>query len=214
MSRKRDRAQFSRQVPYSFSKRRRPLPPKFDTTYDLSLPDDNNPSVAAGASTKQQMTVVVVGLPSNCSVLDLKSRFEIYGSISRTRMDPNGLAYVTFRSHNSAQSAISASLDPSFGITILSKQVQVMWATDPVPQWREGVAKREGMPSKLVRAEVPLSRRGRSNKLGSAIVNPRDEINTDDSVNHDNNKKDGGNIVSGSNEAPKGREIIAYDDIL
>lgn len=124
MSRKRDRdrAQFSRQAPYSFSKRRRPLPPKFDTSNDLYLPDGDISSVA-GASTKQQTTVVVVGLPSNCSVLDLKSRFEIYGSISRTRVDPNGLAYVTFRSHDSAQSAISASLDPSFGITILSKSV-------------------------------------------------------------------------------------------
>lgn len=123
MSRKRDRAQFSRQAPYSFSKRRRPLPPpKFGTSNNLYLPDGDNSSVD-GASTKQQMTVVVVGLPTNCSVLDLKSRFEIYGSISRTRMDPNGLAYVTFRSHDSAQSAISASLDPSFGITILSKSV-------------------------------------------------------------------------------------------
>lgn len=121
MSRKRDRPQFSRHVPYSFSKRRRPLPapPQSDTTDELPFHEDN-PSIAGG---KQQTTVVVVGLPSDCSVLDLKSRFEIYGSISRTRMDPNGLAYVTFRSHDSAQSAISAALDPSFGITLLSKQV-------------------------------------------------------------------------------------------
>lgn len=90
-----------------------------------------------------------------------------------------------------------------------------MWATDPVPQWREGVAKRDGMPSKLVRAEIPLSRRGRNNKLGSAIVNPRDENNTNGSVKHDSNKKDGGgNTVPRSNGGFKGREIIAYDDIL
>ena len=93
-----------------------------------------------------------------------------------------------------------------------------MWATDSVPRWREGVAQKEGissaaLSSKLVRAEVPLSRRGRGNKLGSAIVNPRDENNTSGNVNNVD-KKDGGSAVSGSDEAFKGREIVAYDDIL
>ncbi|KAL3511178.1 hypothetical protein ACH5RR_030579 [Cinchona calisaya] len=221
MSRKRERPyNSSRHVPYSFPKRRRPLPLQSDfTTDDL---DNSAPTVAAAA--KQPTTVVVIGLPSDCSVLDLKSRFEIYGSISRTRMDPNGLAYITFRSHDAAQSAVSAALDPSFAITLLSKPVQVMWASDPVPQWKEGVAKNEGassstlpLASKLVRPEVPLSRRGRGNKLGSAIVNPRADNNGNGETNNiDNGKKVGSGDEGGSGLAKPfmGREIVAYDDIL
>lgn len=216
MSRKRDRSSYSsRHVPYSFPKRRRPLPFQQDSiASDL---DDSAPAPAPA-------TVAVVGLPSDCSVLDLKSRFEIYGSISRTRMDPNGLAHITFRSHDSARSAVSAALDPSFAITLLSKPVQVMWASDPVPQWKEGVAKNEGtsstalpLASKLLRPEVPLSRRGRGNKLGSAIVNPGAQNNANGDTNDiDNSKK----VVSGDEGGSgllkpfMGREIVAYDDIL
>ncbi|PWA89909.1 Nucleotide-binding, alpha-beta plait [Artemisia annua] len=154
----------------------------------------------------------VIGLSPDCSVLDLKSRFEIYGAISRTRMDSGGVAYLTFRMKDSAQSAIDASLDPSFGITLNSNKVQVMWANDAVPQWREGVKKKEVSPSssKLLRPELPLSRHGRANKLGSTIVNPRDEKNnTDTAVNNEN--KSGRRVV---NVPSRGREIVAYDDLL
>lgn len=81
-----------------------------------------------------------------------------------------------------------------------------MWATDPLVKWREGVGfggkKDNGSPSsssKLLRAELPLSRQGRGNKLASTIVNPRI-----------------GEIASPSKlDVPsRGREIIAYDDIL
>lgn len=86
-----------------------------------------------------------------------------------------------------------------------------MWASDPVPQWREGVRKKDVF-SRLLRAEVPLSRHGRGNRLGSAIVNPR--VVDDDVV--DNNGDDKEKRIGGSEEeAPfKGREIVAYDDIL
>ncbi|GJQ96105.1 nucleotide-binding alpha-beta plait domain-containing protein [Tanacetum coccineum] len=207
MSRKRERES---QTPYTtnsnnnnfsrhFSKRRRPLPPLDD------FPPEIKPSSSSAA-------VVITGLSSDCSVLDLKSRFEIYGAISRTRMDSGGVAYLTFRMKDSAQSAIDASLDPSFGITLNSNKVQVMWANDPVPQWREGVKKKEVSPSssKLLRPELPLSRHGRANKLGSAIVNPRDEKNnTNTAVNNEN--KSG---RRGVNVPLRGREIVAYDDIL
>jgi hypothetical protein len=68
--------------------------------------------------------------------------------------------------------------------------------------WREGVGKNKDSVSmsKLVRAEVPLRRHGRGNKLSSAIGNTK-------------SSEDG----SGSSvlEVPfKGREIVAYDDIL
>lgn len=88
-----------------------------------------------------------------------------------------------------------------------------MWASDPVPQWKEGVAKKEGtmaVSSKLVRAEVPLSRHGRGNKLGSAIVNPKNEHNVD--ANSSDQRK--GGIASRLGMPFKGREIVAYDDIL
>ena len=99
------------------AKRRRPLP-------------DPAPSPTADQGSERQSTrpappsaVVVMGLPIDCSVLDLKSRFEIYGPISRIRIDRDGVGYITYRSKESADSAISAALDPSFAITIDSKKV-------------------------------------------------------------------------------------------
>nr|XP_016503181.1 PREDICTED: uncharacterized protein At1g27050 [Nicotiana tabacum] len=225
MGRKRDRTHFNRHVPYSFPKRRRP--PPTDAVSDDPLPSNNSSS-----TTKQQPgNVVVVGVPTDCSVLDLKSRFEIYGSISRTRMDPNGLAYITFRSYDSAQSAVNAAVDSSFPITLHSKPVQVIWATDHVPQWKEGAMRKDDLSSstvasKLVRAEVPLSRHGRGNRLGSAIVNPKDEDNdiagnngrghvSTRLVEPDNAGDNGrGHVSTRLVEPYKGREIVAYDDIL
>ena len=157
MSRKREKPYFSRHTPASVSKRRRPLP-------------DPAPSPTADEGGEKQSTrpappsaVVVMGLPIDCSVLDLKSRFEIYGPISRIRIDRDGVGYITYWSKESADSAISAGLDPSFAITINSKKVQVLWATDPLAMWREGIGnnKSNGSMSKLVRAEVPLRRHGR-----------------------------------------------------
>ncbi|XWS34947.1 hypothetical protein CRYUN_Cryun21dG0081100 [Craigia yunnanensis] len=196
MSRKRDKPYFSRHAPASISKRRRPLPPHPPP----SIENEDKPA----AKPTPPPAVVVIGLPPNCSVLDLKSRFEIYGSISRIRINRDAVGYIAYRSKESAESAIAASLDSSFGITVDSKRVQVLWATDPLAQWRDGIgvgANKDNGPSsssKLLRPEVPLSRHGRGNKLASAIINPR---KTDDD--------------SSMLEVPfKGREIVAYDDIL
>ncbi|XP_073269555.1 uncharacterized protein At1g27050 [Primulina huaijiensis] len=213
-SRKREKPYPSRHAPYSFPKRRRPLP--LDATVGV---DEVDKSSSSATSEKPQTTVVVIGVPSECSVLDLKSRFEIYGPISRTRMDPNGLAYVSFRSNDVAQSAVAAARDPDFPITLNSVPVQVIWASDPVSQRRGGVGQTSGLSSKLLRAEVPLSRYGRGNKLGSAIVNPREELNKDSSkygVAKNGSKLDGGAAIgnSGLDGSIKGREIVAYDDIL
>jgi RNA recognition motif-containing protein len=71
--------------------------------------------------------VVVVDLPPDCSVLDLKSRFAIYGEISRTRIDRDAIGYITYRSKDSAEAAITASLDSSFGIAINSKKVTILF---------------------------------------------------------------------------------------
>ncbi|KAD0553097.1 hypothetical protein R6Q59_004835 [Mikania micrantha] len=190
MSRKREKPYSSRHTPYNFPKRRRPHPA------DPAIDDDHFPDMTS-PSGQTNAAVVITGLSTGCSVLDLKSRFEIYGPISRTRMDAGGVAYITFRSRDSAESAISASLDPSFGITLDSTMVQVAWASDPVPQWREGVKKASS--SKLLKPELPLSRHGRGNKLGSATVNSKDG---------DNHGRKDLNIPS------RGREMIAYDDIL
>lgn len=89
-------------------------------------------------------------------------------------------------------------------ITAYVLQVEVMWATDPLAQWRHGVGlgannDSGSSSSKLLRPELPLSRHGRGNKLASTIVNPR-------------SSNDGSSSVS---EVPfRGREIIGYDDIL
>ncbi|KAK7309561.1 hypothetical protein RJT34_06391 [Clitoria ternatea] len=190
MSRKRDKPYFSRHVPSVASKRRRPLPePKEEEERPTTRPAP--PSA-----------VVVMGLPQDCSVLDLKSRFEIYGKISRIRIDRDAVGYITYRSKDAADAAIAAGLDPSFGITVNSKKVQVLWATDPLAMWREGVGnnKDKGSMSKLVRGELPLSKHGRGNRLASAIANTKR-----------------GEDSSGSSvlEVPfRGREIVAYDDIL
>lgn len=112
MSRKRDKPSYTtRHVPYNYPKRRRPLP---------HIASDDPPE---NPSPKISTAVIVTGLSQDCSVLDLKSRFEIYGSISRTRMDPIGVAYITFRSNESAEAVIATSLDPSFGITLNSNRV-------------------------------------------------------------------------------------------
>lgn len=82
-----------------------------------------------------------------------------------------------------------------------------MRASDPVPQWREGIRNKNNSSSvsKLLRPELPLSRHGRGNKVWSAIVNPKD--------NNNNNNTD--TSSSSRVEVPfKGREIVAYDDIL
>ncbi|CAH9146672.1 unnamed protein product, partial [Cuscuta epithymum] len=143
MDRKRDRHSQYRRAPYSFPKRRRPLPPPaYDEASTVAAEDDLLPETSP-ASSKLPTTVVIIGVPAECSVLDLKSRFEIYGSISRTRMDPTGLGYITFRSKDSAESAMSASADATFPIILHSKPVQVMWASDPLPEQKEGASKRE-----------------------------------------------------------------------
>ncbi|XWS63567.1 hypothetical protein CRYUN_Cryun06bG0111100 [Craigia yunnanensis] len=117
---------------------------------------------------------------------------------------PQTACYISYRSKESVECAIAASLYSSFSITIDSKKVQVLWATDPLAQWTDGVGvdvnKDNGSSSssKFLRPEVPLSRHVRGNKLASAIVNPR---STDD----------GSSML----EVPfKAREIVGYDDIL
>ncbi|KAJ6721807.1 hypothetical protein OIU85_024856 [Salix viminalis] len=196
MSRKRHRSNFTlHDRPAPYPKRRPPPPP--------SQPIEVKPSTKP----PPPPAVVVRDLPRDCSVLDLKSRFAIYGEISRIRIDRDGNGYITYRSKDSAEAAITASLDASSGIAIDSKKVRVSWAADPLVQWREGVGagsrKDCGSPppssSKLLRGGIPLSRHGRGNKLASAIVNPT------------SSSSDGSSVLD---EPFKGREIIAYDDIL
>ncbi|GAB4839940.1 hypothetical protein Ancab_020650 [Ancistrocladus abbreviatus] len=193
MSRKRDKPYPSRHIPYSFPKRRRPFPPPTTTpSTDEAPPEKPSPPPA----------VVVIGLPTDCSILDLKSRFEIYGPISRIRIDHHALGFITFRTKSAAESAISAALDPSFGITIDSKRVQVIWASNSKHEEASGIRNEteQRLSSKLLRAERPLSKHRRGNRLSSAIVNVSS-----------NSSSSNRQVL----EAPfKGREIVAYDDIL
>uniref|UniRef100_A0A7N0RDW5 RRM domain-containing protein n=1 Tax=Kalanchoe fedtschenkoi TaxID=63787 RepID=A0A7N0RDW5_KALFE len=81
-------------------------------------------------------SVVVIGLAPDASVHDLKSRFEIYGAVARIRIDGDGVEYITFRLKEAAESAVAASLDPSFNITIDSKTVSSAFIG-----WRLGFTK-------------------------------------------------------------------------
>ncbi|XP_074309774.1 uncharacterized protein At1g27050-like [Silene latifolia] len=190
MSRKREKPYFSPHQPYSNPKRRRPQP-------RAPSPEDKPQDKPAAPP-----ALLVLGLPTGCSVLDLKSRFEIYGSISRIRINPLGVGSISFRTFSGADSAVAASLDPSFPISIDSHPVQVMWESDTKDDdAQDNVGerrKRNSNLSKLLNGETPLSRHGRVKRLSSAIVNPNATINSavlDPPFKHN-------------------REIVAYDDIL
>ena len=85
----------------------------------------------APAAAAQPSVVMVAGLPPGCGVIELKSRLEAYGPIARTRIDAAAATgHVTFRSAAAATAAIAASLDPECGITIGSKKVLVVQASE------------------------------------------------------------------------------------
>ncbi|KAE8798484.1 hypothetical protein D1007_26159 [Hordeum vulgare] len=87
--------------------------------------------VPAPAAAPQPSLVMVAGLPPGCGVIELKSRLEAYGPVARTRIDAAAATgHVTFRSGAAAMAAIAASLDPECGITIGSKKVLVVQASE------------------------------------------------------------------------------------
>ncbi|KAG2320888.1 hypothetical protein Bca4012_056085 [Brassica carinata] len=206
MSRKRDKPYTNRHTPARISKRRRPWapppPPSLETDEIIDKPTPKLPPPPA---------LLVTGLPANCSVLELKSRFEIYGSISRIRIDEDGVGSVSYRTAESAEAAIAGSHEPSFGISIDSRKLEVAWATDPSVTWKEGVKVGEekektspSLSSKLLRAEMSLRKHGRRNRLASTIVNPRSK----------NADVDGSPSPARRREVVIDRDIVAYDDIL
>ncbi|CAL9149502.1 uncharacterized protein At1g27050-like isoform X1 [Musa acuminata AAA Group] len=169
--------------PASLSKRlRRQLQP--DTS-------EGDPAAAAAPASSSPTLVMVSGLLADCTVLELKSRLEMFGPISRTRIDVDGRGYVTFRSDHAAEAAVAASLDPTFGLSVRSKKVLVVRASDPLPI-KTGV--KISLPSKLLRAEIPLSRLGRSKKLNPGM-------STESTKNR-------------SKSPHASREIIAYHDLF
>ncbi|XP_074296095.1 uncharacterized protein At1g27050-like [Silene latifolia] len=178
-----EKAYRSRHVPYTYPKRRRSPSPE-DKPQDKPAPPP---------------ALLVLGLPPSCSVLDLKSRFEIYGSISRIRIDPLGVGLLSFRTLSAAQSAVDASLDPSFGISIDSHPVKVMWASENKDDDHGERGRRNSSSSKLLKGETPLSRHLRGNRLSSAIVGP----NTTSS-----------NSTTAFDPLFNPRDTVAYDDIL
>ncbi|KAG2265485.1 hypothetical protein Bca52824_072564 [Brassica carinata] len=203
MSRKRDKPYTYRHTPARISKRRRPWapPPSLETNEIIDKPTAKPPPPPG---------LLVSGLPANCSVLELKSRFEIYGSISRIRIDEDGVGSVSYRTAESAEAAIAGSREPSFGISIDSKKLEVAWGTDPLVTWKEGVKVGEekektspSLSSKLLRAEMSLRKHGRRNRLASTIVNPRSK-----------NPDGDGSKSPATTRGFKDRDIVAYDDFL
>ncbi|KAL5719662.1 hypothetical protein ACHQM5_012414 [Ranunculus cassubicifolius] len=146
-------------------------------------------------STRQTTSMVLVnGLCQNCSVLNLKSCLEIYGDISRIRID-NGIVM----SKEFAEAAIDASLDPDIGISVDDQKVVLSWAEESLPQWREGVrlsVKERLSSSKLLQPEIPLSKHGRGKKLVGS---------SNDTILPRNGRLD---------NSYKPRDIIAYDDLF
>ncbi|TKY74316.1 hypothetical protein E2542_SST03077 [Spatholobus suberectus] len=67
--------------------------------------------------------VVVMGLPQDYSVLDLKSRFEIYSAISCICIDCDVICYISYQSKDSIDTTVVTSLHPSFEIIFNSKKV-------------------------------------------------------------------------------------------
>ncbi|KAF9623813.1 hypothetical protein IFM89_005398 [Coptis chinensis] len=187
MGRKRDKPYFSHAPSSSNFKK-----PRKNHSFSSFIPETPVIEEETKNPPQRQTTsmVLVHNLSNHCSVLNLKRMFEMYGCVSRIRID-SGVGYVNFRAKESADAAIAASVDP--GIIVDDVKVNVSWANDSFPQWREGVALsiKERLSSKLVQPEVPLSRHGRGNKLGSGTVSP--------------NKPD---------ISYKGRDIVAYDDLF
>ncbi|KAJ3696090.1 hypothetical protein LUZ60_001467 [Juncus effusus] len=148
---------------------------------------------APAAAVSAPAQVIVTGLPSDCSVLELKFRLEQYGSVSRIRIDVSGSGHVTFRSDGAAQEAILASLDPRFGISVGSNKILVIRSSETVLESKARISSYRY--SKLLRPEPPLSKHGRSNKkltAGELIPSTRTELDS----------------------RFKGREIVAYDDLF
>ncbi|GAB2214149.1 hypothetical protein Droror1_Dr00018488 [Drosera rotundifolia] len=143
--------------------------------------------------------IIVIGLPQDLSILDLKSRFEIYGPISRIRLDSHSLGFITFRTLAAAEAAVAAAVETECGIMVEEKRVQVVWddGRGGLGGEGEGGGGGEGrrFSSKLVRAERPLSRLGRGNRLSPG-------------------GSGGGRGGGGFGGGFEGREIVAYDDIL
>ncbi|KAM0836849.1 hypothetical protein ACQ4PT_062048 [Festuca glaucescens] len=160
--RSRRRGKRGRTSPDPPSKRRRgPLESEYD---DLE-------AAPAPVPAPQPSSVMVAGLPPECGVMELKSRLEAYGPIARTRIEAAAATgHVTFRSAAAAASAIAASLDPDCGITIGSKKVLVVQASeapneqksvvqsDPADATKNGVGDASAILSRLGPRAIHKSR--------------------------------------------------------
>ncbi|KAL5722575.1 hypothetical protein ACHQM5_006082 [Ranunculus cassubicifolius] len=193
MARKRQRPYYTENPSSSISKK-----PRFKPSIPSFKPE--TPQIEEETKSTRQITsmVLVNGLCQNCSVLNLKSCLEIYGDISRIRID-NGIGYVNFRSKEFAEAAIDASLDPDIGISVDDQKVVLSWPEESLPQWREGVrlsVKERLSSSKLLQPEIPLSKHGRGKKLVGS---------SNDTILPRNGRLD---------NSYKPRDIIAYDDLF
>ncbi|KAI4342783.1 hypothetical protein MLD38_027365 [Melastoma candidum] len=101
-----------------------------------AVENGRRPQSPTRAAQEKKTCVVAMGLAPECSVLDLKSRFEFYGPVSRIRIDPDSVGYITFRSNDSAAAAVAASRDPDSAITIHSRAVRLStYSSSSDPSW-------------------------------------------------------------------------------
>ncbi|XP_051226194.1 uncharacterized protein At1g27050 [Lolium perenne] len=148
-----------------------PDPPAKRRRGPLESEYDDVEAAPAPAPAPQPSSVMVAGLPPGCGVMELKSRLEAYGPIARTRIDAAAATgHVTFRSAAAAAAAIAASLDPECGITIGSKKVLVVQASevpndqktvvqsDPTDATKNGVGDASAILSRLGPRAIHKSR--------------------------------------------------------
>uniref|UniRef100_A0A0E0JPF9 RRM domain-containing protein n=1 Tax=Oryza punctata TaxID=4537 RepID=A0A0E0JPF9_ORYPU len=181
---RRRRGKRGRASPDPPAKRRRRGPPELEAN-ELEAPPTPVPAPSAAAAPEPSL-VMVAGLPPGCGVMELKSRLGAYGPIARTRIDAaSATGYVTFRSGADAMAAIAASLDPDGGVTVGSKKVLVVQAS-----------------------EAP------NNSRSIDQANPAGET-THDATKRNASESSAFSTTRAAPEGTyKAREIIAYDDLF
>ncbi|CAO2178028.1 unnamed protein product [Urochloa humidicola] len=178
---RRRRGKRGRTSPDLPAKRRRGGPPQIEADdYPESAP-------ALEPAAQHSSSVMVAGLPPGCRVLELKSRLQAYGPIARASVDAAAATgYVTFRSGAAAAAAIAASLDPDGGVSIRSKKVLVVQASD-VPNYSKAIAQ---------------------------AADPAGRPLHDETKNNANNNSAISGSKSAAGVTYKVRQIVTYDDLF
>nr|CAD1828011.1 unnamed protein product [Ananas comosus var. bracteatus] len=149
---------------------------------------------ASSSSAGAPSVVIVTGIPGDCTVLELKSRLEIYGPSPAPASTPP-MAWGTSPSAPPPRRRRRRRLTRPRPRRRRPIQEGVCGAGErSLQQWKTGVGASPSL-SKLLRPETPLSKHGRSNK----------KLNPNTTIPSERREPD---------LSFKGREIVAYDDLF